>query len=267
MAIIYHYCSPEAFVSILKNKKIWLSASNNMNDYSEGTWLLKILEDVLAVDVNPMNVDGRKKILQVFNANRDNEYISCFSKEPDLLSQWRAYAQNGEGVAIGFDEEILSLDFEFSSSIIRVQEIKYLDRNKSINLILEKLEKNNIHLGTEKENVSQDMLVTLGMELSLLASSVKNHAFEEESEKRIIHTPRIYYIDNDIKIEKAINSMQHRVSNGFLTSYFELQFKPEAIVDVFLGPRNKFSQHDIDSFFSMNQLGRTKTYRSAATYR
>jgi len=30
-------------------------------------------------------------------------YIACFSEKGDLLSQWRAYADDGEGVAIGFD--------------------------------------------------------------------------------------------------------------------------------------------------------------------
>jgi hypothetical protein len=28
--------------------------------------------------------------------------IGCFSLEPDVLSQWRAYADNGRGFAIGF---------------------------------------------------------------------------------------------------------------------------------------------------------------------
>ena len=35
-------------------------------------------------------------------------YISCFSKKPDLLSQWRAYAEDGTGVSIGFDLKKLS---------------------------------------------------------------------------------------------------------------------------------------------------------------
>lgn len=29
-------------------------------------------------------------------------YAACFSEEKDLLSQWRGYANNGAGVAIGF---------------------------------------------------------------------------------------------------------------------------------------------------------------------
>ena len=32
---------------------------------------------------------------------------ACFSESEDQLSQWRGYAQNGKGLAIGFDKEIL----------------------------------------------------------------------------------------------------------------------------------------------------------------
>ena len=31
----------------------------------------------------------------------------CFSESEDQLSQWRGYAQNGKGLAIGFDKRIL----------------------------------------------------------------------------------------------------------------------------------------------------------------
>ncbi len=35
-------------------------------------------------------------------------YACCFSEEGDILSQWRAYAQNGEGISIGFSNEVLN---------------------------------------------------------------------------------------------------------------------------------------------------------------
>lgn len=33
--------------------------------------------------------------------------ISCFSKNGDLLSQWRAYAEDGKGFSIGFDSNYI----------------------------------------------------------------------------------------------------------------------------------------------------------------
>ena len=40
MDIIYHYTDLNAFLSIIKNKKLWLSATNNLNDYYEVGWFL-----------------------------------------------------------------------------------------------------------------------------------------------------------------------------------------------------------------------------------
>ena len=34
-------------------------------------------------------------------------YIACFSESDDYLAQWRGYADNGRGVAIGFDVETI----------------------------------------------------------------------------------------------------------------------------------------------------------------
>ena len=33
--------------------------------------------------------------------------IGCFSKNGDLLSQWRAYAEDGKGFSIGFDSNYI----------------------------------------------------------------------------------------------------------------------------------------------------------------
>ena len=51
-------------------------------------------------------------------------YFCCFSESSDLLSQWRAYGNDGQGVAIGFNAKLLSkiddmysYDFYFTRKI------------------------------------------------------------------------------------------------------------------------------------------------------
>ena len=39
---LYHYCSNEAFCSILKSKSLWLSSLSLSNDKMEGHWFYKI---------------------------------------------------------------------------------------------------------------------------------------------------------------------------------------------------------------------------------
>ncbi|KFX07280.1 hypothetical protein KP22_04105 [Pectobacterium betavasculorum] len=275
MGIIYHYCSPDAFLSIAKNKKLWLSATNNMNDFSEGAWLSKALGNVLSLNLTSDNKAMREGILRQFNINNNIKYITCFSKKPDILSQWRAYAQNGEGIAVGFDEESLDLesgmafnhpDPKFS---IKLNDVMYMSGNELSNMLVNLLKESGVKLLPEKENLSPETLMDLGNRLSYLSPVVKNPAFIEEQEKRIIYSPLVLSDkkDNSTKIFNPIGDMHYRISNGFLTSYFEFEFKGESIVEVVCGPRSKFSQYDIETFLGLNHLGLARIYRSAATYR
>ncbi|GKW34890.1 hypothetical protein PEC730217_36700 [Pectobacterium carotovorum subsp. carotovorum] len=275
MGVIYHYCSPEAFLSIAKNKKLWLSATNNMNDFFEGTWLSKALENVLSCNQTSDNKPMREEISRQFNVNNNIKYITCFSKKSDILSQWRAYAQNGEGVAIGFDEDVLGLDSGMALNhpdpkcSIKLNSVKYMSGNELSDMLINVLKESGIELLPEKEKLSSGMLMDLGTRLSYLSSVVKNSAFIEEQEKRIIYSPLIFGDgkDNSTKIFNPIGDMHYRISNGFLTSYFEFEFKSESVVEVVCGPKNKFSQYDIETFMGLNGLGLARTHRSAATYR
>src|SRR5574344_1489172 len=101
----YHYCSVETFMKIIENKRLWLSHSRTMNDKLECLNILPIFEKV----INNMTISNNykkniiTKIKRACELTEDFPYIICLSKSKDLLSQWRAYGDKGEGVAIGFD--------------------------------------------------------------------------------------------------------------------------------------------------------------------
>lgn len=130
----YYYCSLETFLSILKNRKIYLSDPLKMNDKLEIKWYLKKLIDKTndkfksffeALKLRSgldFSIDDLLNILD--SKGQRSVYISCFSKKPDLLSQWRAYADDGNGVSIGFDlDKIGKKDNLFYEEIIYSDEI------------------------------------------------------------------------------------------------------------------------------------------------
>jgi hypothetical protein len=43
------------------------------------------------------------ELYKIPNIIQRKMFLTCFSENGDLLSQWRAYGNNGDGVAIGFD--------------------------------------------------------------------------------------------------------------------------------------------------------------------
>lgn len=113
MSTIYHYCDINAFHSILTYKKIWLSAANNMNDYKEVSWFVDKVYHELGKVVNDENRGVINDFWNHSTINRPLPYLCSFSTNGDMLSQWRAYANDGRGLSIGFNIEKLGIQKSF----------------------------------------------------------------------------------------------------------------------------------------------------------
>ena len=124
---LYYYCSNRVFLSIIENKKIWLSSLMQSNDSLEGKIILntiKILfnDKILAENLQPAEkermVDAFNIFCKFFSGNIEKVMCLgiCFSEKRDLLSQWRGYADDGSGVCIGFPMSLFE-DYFVSSSI------------------------------------------------------------------------------------------------------------------------------------------------------
>jgi hypothetical protein len=105
MQIIYHYCDVAAFFNILKNKKIWLSGVNNLNDHQEVEWTIRKIHSALKKLEAKFPLTDIEGLWNQIQQSRATPYVCSFSSEGDLLSQWRAYARDGSGFAIGFNAD------------------------------------------------------------------------------------------------------------------------------------------------------------------
>ena len=93
----YHYANLAAFLSIIKNREVWLFEALELNDTSEGMLLFKNLIEI---------ADGkqvRENIIEAHTLLTQNTYISSFSIFGNLLTLWRGYGD----IAIGFDHREL----------------------------------------------------------------------------------------------------------------------------------------------------------------
>ena len=114
-SLIYHYTDDRGLYSILTGGKLWFSDIFDLNDPSE-------LYHGVDVAVNAARRLARRKnatnIFQYFakklrSGLRESVestacyFVCCFSEDGDDLGQWRAYAADGQGYALGFDRQEL----------------------------------------------------------------------------------------------------------------------------------------------------------------
>ncbi len=129
--ILYHYCSVDSFYKIVQSNEIWLSDSYVLNDYKENTWITPIIKEIFATKRNLKYGELFDKILQTYDLNNYIPFVCYFSTDGDVLSQWRAYADDGAGVANSILISYFKLDFSKYikgppfSEIVLSQSVKY----------------------------------------------------------------------------------------------------------------------------------------------
>lgn len=110
--LLYHYTDDAGLLGILKSGKIWLSDVFHLNDPAE-------LRHGSAPAVEGLRwfAEEHRDRPELGTFARDfehflgaggleasaNYFVACFSETDTELGQWRAYADDGKGYAIGFD--------------------------------------------------------------------------------------------------------------------------------------------------------------------
>ena len=109
--IVYHYCSVDTFFNIIRNSSMWLSDIAKSNDYQEcircREFVNKGMEEYLRNDVEALKAWKTWYENGVYSNFSMKTFCVCFSESKDKLSQWRGYAQDGKGIAIGFNKDVL----------------------------------------------------------------------------------------------------------------------------------------------------------------
>lgn len=260
-SIIYHYCSVGAFQKIIETSTIWLTHARQTNDANEGVRYINHLQSIVN-SISYINDEEKSiahTILQIHKDRIEFPYIGCFSTKADLLSQWRAYGDDGKGIAIGFEVGKIPhfdlLKHKHGDCIkfpIILDEINYDDINNE-DEFLEKIIQSCLLIYRNTKNKNQ--AVDAGVHgLNLLSVFSKNKGFEEEQEVRIAYFP--CYFDllanlNQLPI-KNINKMdlKFRTNKNNLISYFEFKFSQDAIQKIILGPKCSIDKNQLTLFLN-----------------
>jgi hypothetical protein len=108
--VVYHYCDANALLSILTSQKLWYTHAAYLNDTMEIRKGVQLCQELLSEKLKTLPNDPVLMATKAFLANAEKwqYYVCCFSKGRDKLSQWRAYANDGNGFAVGFKTHYLS---------------------------------------------------------------------------------------------------------------------------------------------------------------
>lgn len=220
----FHYTNLLGLKAILENQSFFASNSAFLNDKEEFYFGIKLFCETID------NLESKKEFLackglfknikSLLNLKKSNRYVTCFSLNGDLLSQWRAYADDGKGIAIGFDPKRLSEAFEIKAEGLF---IVYKDSQQKIisNAVLRECTKFYI----EKKNLFNwggnelfDMIVAeeITFFINRYVGQFKHRAFIEEDEYRF-----------DLAIDRDVNQnreLHYRVGkNNLLVPYLLLK--------------------------------------------
>lgn len=261
-AVVYHYCSLPTFLKIFKTRTLWLSDISKSNDSMELKWVYLQYRDLLNKNIDNLDNEAKKEIplvnmiLDVWMEKIHPTWCVCFSEKGDLLSQWRAYSDDGRGLSIGFDSSILGRIGEILGEIyIRFGKINY----NIWDLIRPHFNPKPIEMYKSIVSPFSQFSTNFSI-IDEKAPFYKNPSFQEECEWRLalsyrdiskISDPISKEVAEKLAIQKVkIGSIDFETIRDQSVSHFDLIFYDfkNAIKEIVIGPKSKETIESIKLF-------------------
>ncbi|WP_101925328.1 MULTISPECIES: DUF2971 domain-containing protein [Luteimonas] len=272
--LLYHYCSPETFLAICSSKTLRLSDIFSMNDFLEMHWGYARWAHVATKRAENSEAKLVESIDHVVSSSTFNvlPLAACFSLGGDMLSQWRAYAQNGLGFSLGFKADSLCQMAARPLRVLYDQE----KQEREIEDFIATMEK-----VAEAEGHESDDFFEFCTCFACDLAALKNPSFSEEQEVRLIHLVNFVRSNDSIKIQSyGGTSFGHEAPPlpiGFSmrgsvpVPHIDMSFLDSEgnhpLARVILGPKNEALASAISVFLETVGLGGVEVLKSQSSYR
>lgn len=273
-AVLYHYCSVDAFIKIVTGRALWLTNLFFMNDAKEHFWLRDKARRYVSAQTQRVPDDAGYQWLDTI-LNQEwmyGIYCACFSERCDCLSQWRAYADDGAGVAIGFSTSHLQ------------QLCKRLNGHLSDLIYGEQEQGNLLEAVFDVPEAHGDVLTVEDASSTMLgrlldaASRCKSQQFAEEAEWRMVCWPSPTFDGKSGSIGTEAVLPKFRSRNGVITPYIEVPLVDgtdyrkrgmEPIKEVYFGPKTpaKLQEYAAKLMLNRSDFRRVRLVQSAVNIR
>jgi len=115
--MIYHYTNDAGLRGIIEGGRLWFTDIFNLNDPSELRYGIGPVTKIMQAEATKGPGELKQfsdNLIEMLNGGIEriaHYFVCCFSTAGDDLGQWRAYADNGRGYALGFDGKMLEEAF------------------------------------------------------------------------------------------------------------------------------------------------------------
>lgn len=277
--MLFHYCSSETFLSIVESRELWASDLSKMNDPDEvkrGAEIIRDLLDRLAPELG--RALGSTNLI----------YLACsFSKNGDLLSQWRAYGDDGNGFSVGVDREALTIangdpqpgaerkdGLRNGAPGFRISDVFYSEKEFTghyVSLINHYMAQQE-HSKEEPEELRRLRELQLIRELAEASCLIKSDFYEDECEARLFNA----ISPEEAKSLSQSPEVRERVDVRFRAARFGIKpYAPVRLVGndtsslrkIVIGPNNESSIDDVKLVLKLNGFDDVEVVKSKGKYR
>ena len=308
--VLYHYCSLSAFMSIFDNKSIWLSDIRKSNDSLELRWIMgqcqyyminawtdyvRDVQQNRGMDI--VSHEHFKEFEELYLLAKDYDaeddtknWVFCLSEKSDDLGQWRGYANDGQGISIGFNSAFMK-NINYIGENVRTTSVNFgFDKvyysKKDVKLFFnDKVGLSRIDINMDPSEVIQYMKRALA--LSYIYSPLyKSDKFKDEREWRIFYSmhlddmekgerPGIFNDKNKLSDIIKLEKYKFERKGETMVSHLELELPQlrRAINSIIIGPKAKVTPMDMRLYLMSIGLLRDandesiKVHRSMIPYR
>ena len=224
--VLYHYTTQAGLLGILRSNCIWATAAHYLNDSSEYAYGLQLITDGLS-EASKQAISEREAANLSAIAQSLSPFlgvcVASLTSHGDLLSQWRAYAGNSGGFALGIRSQYLRKVAHTQGFYLVRCIYTHKNQQQAIGEVIKEFRarmKSSPNWGPN----DQGGCVAAAMRLAVM---LKDRSFAEEREWRLISMP------------KMISELDFRQGTSMLVPFFKfaLEDDTDAYLDsVRVGP-------------------------------
>lgn len=242
--VLWHYTTNEAVHQILEHRTLRATDFLYLNDATEGRLLTESLYRVASERWRALPSEYRKRLIRFTKTAHEDiirsTYVISLSARPDLLSQWRDYGSDGEGLVLGFR----TAEFTAPSRAAGIFACRYMDRTELDEQAVRLLDAaEDLGRGSEDDPSPTPAEQFLQAAIEILAPITKDPSYSAEEEYRmVVFGPQraLKYAPDTVETEpwKYPDDMRPRVrARGNESLPYILVQVNNALEAVGLGPR------------------------------